>query len=102
MPDATPPVPASAVTSLLKIANWEGTPQEIYEALTVACSAEDYQDCIKGLKERQIDPQLYINNLDKVRLCSTKLYRARFITSGDSSLTVFQPRRQVMVVADER
>ena len=76
MPDVTPPVPASAVTSLLKIANWEGTPQEIHEAFTVACDADDYWKCIKGLKELEIDPQSYINNLDKVRLCSTKLHHA--------------------------
>ena len=72
----------SALTFLQKIANWDGTSsQDIIEDLNAAFAAADYQGCIKNLEERGIDPTAYINNLDKVRPCSTPTRRVRLIDS---------------------
>jgi len=57
---------ASAAISLTEVANWDGKSQEIHKALTDAFDAKDYLECIKNLQARQIEPRLYINNLDKV------------------------------------
>jgi len=43
------------------------SPQEITRTLTDALAARDYSTCIKGLKSVNIDPQEYIDGLDKVR-----------------------------------
>ncbi|KAF9646883.1 kinase-like protein [Thelephora ganbajun] len=73
MPGATPPLPvamathtASAKTSLMGIANWDGKSQDIYQVLTTAFEAKDYLDCIKDLRAQNIDPSSYINGLDKI------------------------------------
>ena len=59
--------PVSASIALIKVVNWDGKSQEIiHEALTAAFDADDYLECIKSLQVRQIDPLLYINNLDRV------------------------------------
>lgn len=52
---------------LHRITQWGGgSPQEIGQVLTMAFGAEDYTDCVRDLKERDIDPQSYINSLDRV------------------------------------
>ena len=61
----------SASISLKAIANWDGSSKAIYGVLAAAFGAKDYLDCIKNLPKRGIDPESYINNLDKVRLFST-------------------------------
>lgn len=67
MPGAPPPVPpVSASIFLTQAANWDGESQEVYKALTAAFDAEDYLKCIENLRARDIEPQLYIDNLDKV------------------------------------
>lgn len=58
----------SASIFLQKIANWDGTSQDINQALTTAFEADDYRDCIKNLRARDIEPLSYINSLDKVSL----------------------------------
>ena len=70
----------SALTSLLAIVNWDGTSQDIEQALTTAFDAEDYRDCIKDLRGRNIEPLSYINSLDKVRSHSIRSPRAWFTT----------------------
>ena len=56
----------SALASLMKIANWDGTPQDIEHVLIAAFGAEDYIDCIKSLRAKNIEPLSYVDNLDKV------------------------------------
>jgi len=63
MPGTTP---LSAAITLKEIAEWDGKSQEIYKALPAVFDAKDYLECIKDLKSREIDPQLYINNLNQV------------------------------------
>jgi len=70
---AIPPVPVAMTTrtvsasiSLIKVVNWDGKSQDIKQAPAAAFEAEDYVDCIESLRERNIDPLLYINSLDKV------------------------------------
>ena len=63
------PVAAQAVstsTSLMKVVEWDGMSQDINQVLATTFEAEDYLDCIKNLQTWNIDPQSYINNLDKV------------------------------------
>ena len=55
-----------ASISLMEVANWDGKSQDIYQVLTAAFNAQDYLDCIKNLRARNIDPLSYINSLDKV------------------------------------
>ena len=50
---------------LKEIENWDGKSQDISQVLTTAFGAKDYLDCIKNLKARSIDPQSYVNSLDK-------------------------------------
>ena len=63
-----PVTPRLTNTSILlaEVANWNGESQGIDQVLTVIFDAKDYLDCIKNLRERNIDPLAYINNLDKV------------------------------------
>ena len=56
----------SASIPLKEIANWDGKSQDISRVLTAAFGAKDYLDCIKDLRVIGIDPQSYINSLDKV------------------------------------
>ena len=77
MRDELPPLPLtmtsqpySASISLKAIADWDGSSQAIYGVLATVFEAPDYLDCIKYLSKRGIDPESYINNLDKVRLFS--------------------------------
>ena len=76
---------------LMKVANWDGMSQEIHEALTAAFEANDYLECLKDLRARRIEPQLYINNLDKVSPYSVPKRLARFMTIGNRSLTASRP-----------
>lgn len=87
VPAPIPPAPAvmttqavSASISLIKVINWDGTSQDINQVLTAAFDAEDYLDCIKNLRERNIDPLSYINRLDKVSPYSIPKHHARFMT----------------------
>ena len=57
--------PTSASIYLKKVANWDGTSQDINQALVAAFEAKDYLDCIKDLRARNIEPLSYINGLDK-------------------------------------
>ena len=50
----------------MEIANWDGKSQGIDQVLTALFGTEDYLDCIKNLRARNIDPVAYINSLDKV------------------------------------
>jgi len=58
--------PSCRQHSLVKVADWDGTSQESGQVLTTAFEANDYLDCIRNLKARNIDQLWYINNLDKV------------------------------------
>ena len=49
-----------------KVIRWDASPQDIKQVLTAAFNANDYRDCIANLRERNIEPLSYINNLDKV------------------------------------
>ena len=63
-----PVTPRLTNTSILlaEVANWNGESQGIDQVLTVIFEAKDYLDRIKNLRERNIVPLAYINNLDKV------------------------------------
>jgi len=56
----------SAAIYLKKVADWDGKSRGITQVLVAAFEAKDYPVCIKSLRELGIDPQSYINNLDKV------------------------------------
>jgi hypothetical protein len=56
----------SAVISLMKVANWDGTSGDITQVLTSAFEADDYLTCIRDFEALNIDPQSYINSLGKV------------------------------------
>jgi len=85
VPVATAAGSTSAAISLKEVAKWDGKSQEIYKVLTAAFDAEDYPECIKDLRAREIEPLLYVDNLNKVGSVSQPL--ARFVTIGDRSLT---------------
>lgn len=50
----------------MAVANWDGKSQGIDQVLTAAFNAEDYLECIKDLRARNVDPLSYVNSLDKV------------------------------------
>ena len=50
----------------MKLSKWAGTSQDISQVLTAAFEADDYLECIKDLRARNIEPLSYINSLDKV------------------------------------
>ena len=56
----------SAAVQLTLISKNEVSPQDAEHVLTAAFTAEDYRDCIKGLTGYEIDPQAYIDGLDRV------------------------------------
>jgi len=66
VPVTTTVEPVSAAIFLTKVANWDGNSQDVHEALAAAFDAKDYPECIKNLQAREIEPLLYVNNLDKV------------------------------------
>jgi len=80
--DAQPPIKAeppnppvdfdlgivSASIPLKKITDWDGTSQDIDQALIAAFEASDYLKILSDLWLRNINSDLYINNLDKVNL----------------------------------
>jgi len=70
----------SASALLVKLSNWTGTSQDVSQVLTAAFEAEDYLDCVKDLRARNIEPLLYINSLDKVSPQSVSKYHIRPIT----------------------
>ncbi|KAF9789522.1 kinase-like domain-containing protein [Thelephora terrestris] len=56
----------SSAKYLRAIANGDITaPQEVVELLTKALGAKDYAECVKDLPSHNIDPQSYIDELDK-------------------------------------
>ena len=59
---------ADSTSDLLnKVANWDRwRPHDISQVLNAAFDANDYLDCIRDLWARNIDPFLYIENLDMV------------------------------------
>ena len=69
---------ASASISLIKVVAWDGTSQDIKQALTAAFDANDYLECIRDLRGRDIEPLSYINSLDKVSLYSIRRHHALF------------------------
>ena len=93
---------ASAAISLMEVANWDGKSQEIHKALASVFDAMDYLECIKNLRARQIEPRLYINNLDKVSSHPTPKYLTQFIAIGDRSSTPFRPTQTFGEDAYER
>lgn len=57
----------SSTTSLRIIASGDLTsPQAVAQLLTDALGADNYSECIKNLPSHNIDPQSYIDGLDKV------------------------------------
>ena len=67
----------SSASYLGSIASEELTsPQEITRTLSDALTAKDYSSCIKDLKNINIDPQAYIDGLDKVRSRLVLSFRA--------------------------
>ena len=57
----------SLTTSLRVIASGDLTaPQVVVQILTDALGADNYSECIKNLLSHNIDPQSYIDGLDKV------------------------------------
>ena len=66
IPSAMPTNTVSASVPLMKVANWDGRSQDINQAVTAAFEASDYLACVKDLKAHKINPQSYINRLDKV------------------------------------
>ena len=56
----------SAAVQLTLISKNEISPQDAEHVLTAAFTAEDYSDCIKDLNGCEIDPQAYIDGLDRV------------------------------------
>ena len=66
------PIHELCASALLhRIAHWDGgSLTEISQVLNSAFKAQDYHDRINDLNGQNIDPQLYINNLDKVSSCS--------------------------------
>lgn len=61
----------SAMVPLMKVVNWDGTSQDIEQALASAFEAEDYLDCVKNLGTQDVQSRSYINILDKVSSCPT-------------------------------
>ena len=89
------PVPAtshavSAETCLIKIVNWDGKSQDIKQVLTAAFNAEDYLDCIKNLRARNVNPLSYIDSLDRVG-SSPILWGTLDLLFDDRSLTDLKP-----------
>lgn len=79
-------IPLSSTAGFLRsIANGDLTaPQVITRTLTDALAANDYSNCIKNLPSIDIDPQTYIDGLDKVRPCLFEIPGCSpFIASGD-------------------
>ena len=65
---------------LRDVAEWDGTSQGITRTLTAAFEAGDYLDRVKNLKTLEINPQLYIDSLDKVGSYPTLRQSTQFIT----------------------
>jgi hypothetical protein len=57
----------SASDNLSLISENKVSPQDAQQVLHAAFTAEDYVHCVKNLNERNIDPQAYIDSLDRVR-----------------------------------
>jgi len=70
VPVTTTAESVSAAIFLTKVANWDGKSQDIQKALIAAFGAKDYLECVGDLQAQDIEPQSYINNLDKVILYS--------------------------------
>ena len=64
-PTTTPRRSASDQLSL--ISKNKVSAQEAQQVLIAAFTAKDYVDCVKNLNGRKIDPQAYIDGLDRVR-----------------------------------
>ena len=78
----------STANYLRSIADGDLTaPQAITRTLTNALAANDYSDCIRDLPGIDIDPQAYIDSLDRVRPClslsSVALHSYSLRISGD-------------------
>ena len=65
---ATTPRRSAALQSALisDISQGKVSPQDAEHVLTAAFTAEDYSNCIKDLRRCGIDPQAYIEGLDRV------------------------------------
>ena len=99
------PRSASTASYLRSIANGDLTaPQVITRTLTDALAADDYSDCIRDLPNINIEPQAYIDGLDKVRPCSFFIPGCSPLTaSGDLRLLIsFQPNPIFIDDASER
>jgi hypothetical protein len=57
----------SASRYLFLISENKVSPQDAQQVLNAAFTAKDYVHCVKNLNERNIDPQAYIDGLDRVR-----------------------------------
>lgn len=80
------PTPTGSLAAYLRyIVNGDPTsPQEIARALTNALDSDDYDTCVKDLPSYHIDPQSYIDGLDRVcRRCFTSC-RPPFTHPGKS------------------
>jgi hypothetical protein len=93
---------ASASISLIRVVDWDGTSGDIKQVLTAAFEAEDYLDCIKNLRARNIEPLSYIDSLDKVGSCSILEGTLDSLRFGDRSSTTFGPTQIYKSDAYER
>lgn len=57
----------SASVYLSLISKKKLSPEDVQQVLIAAFTAKNYIDCIKNLNEHEIDPQGYIDGLDRVR-----------------------------------
>lgn len=79
------------------------SPQAITRLLTKALGADDYVECIKNLPSHDIDPQSYIDGLDKARSRhSLSLTSIRSYSMGARLLISFRPNRTFTSVASGR
>ena len=72
------------------------SPQAITQILTNALNAEDYDECVRDLPSHNIDPQSYIDGLDKV--CSGLslfLTALRLHPLGDQAIDILSSRSDI-------
>lgn len=71
----------SASIPLKAIADWDGVSQvtDVHQVVNTAFEAGDYRDCIKDLRARGINPEPYVNNLDKVWVYFVSRLRTQFL-----------------------
>lgn len=92
----------SASIFLIRVVNWDGTSQDIGQALIAAFDANDYLDCVKNLRAQNIEPLSYIDSLDKVGSCSILEGTPDSPRFDDRSSITFEPTQFYKSDAYER